>query len=104
MLGTDPFLFMDHAGRQHAKAMLDPTVNDLPNTFTFRLVDSEGRGGVDPDDRDATDLARWRLRGGFALVTNISANVRANQRRNIAESMFEKATESAPIGQNHRQA
>ena len=99
MLGTDPFLFMDHTGQQHAKAMLDPTVNDLPNTFTFRLVDSEGEEVWTQMTVTPLTSPDGVSRGGFALVTNISANVRANQRRNIAESMFEKATESAPIGQ-----
>ena len=98
MLGTDPFLFMDHAGQQHAKAMLDPTVNDLPNTFTFRLVDSEGEEVWTQMTVTPLTSPDGVSRGGFALVTNISANVRANQRRNIAESMFEKATK-CPIGQ-----
>jgi diguanylate cyclase (GGDEF)-like protein/PAS domain S-box-containing protein len=99
MLGTDPFSFMDRTGQQQATAMLDPTINDLPSTFTFKLVNCEGEEVWTQMTVTPLTSPDGVSRGGFALVTDISANVIANRRRNFAESMFEQATENAPIGQ-----
>ena len=99
MLGTDPFAFMDELSQERARAMFDPNDADQPSDFTFPLISNDGEEVWAQMSVTPLTSPNGLARGSFALVTNISANVLANRQRTLAESMFEQATESAPIGQ-----
>lgn len=99
MIGTDLYTFVDETNHAEAAARLRSLAEGRGGDSNLRLINQRG-------EEVCTRLVTMPFQaedgsylGSFALVTDITGEVRNARQREMVESMFTQTTEQAPIGQ-----
>lgn len=98
MIGCKITDFMDTVRADGASAGLTKILLEGGRSFDFPLMRRNGSTVWTRMTLSPLESAGEYV-GGFALVTDITEQVNSRRQREIAESMYEQATEHAPIGQ-----